>query len=850
KTTVTIKNIESLDANNSISYGTDYKNKISITGTVNAKTSSVELNAKNTIGDKTHQVKISQYAINLLPKYLTENNYEKAADYENKAIVSGKQIPACYFVVGRTTSGSDVTVAFTTKKVGNALQLDFDPAIRPVEVFEGAESAKCSWGTYATLKEAFAEIDKSGSASKNYIIVIDTAMDGSDASTSIKENVTTASKANQITIRPADETKKYQLLTKNAITLKTNLVLKNVVIGDNKNNKGVNTKININLGNFKLFMSDVTTSEDRIGNVKGGNVNGTSAIVINNSGFDTDCPMNFFVWGNIDKVGTLKFANPAVTVLGKTNVGNLEYTGSDFGTFIGTSSVSTKKVDGSLVATKVTSNISVANKIISSKKTVEGVDVPALGICLMYKDKEQGYVTVGGDDATYSGYADNVLVHNKPFYQIVKAPKAANNSFMYVDDKQPDALTCKKNGSIYLVDENTLKENYGLYEIDNLDDTSNRVELATFATLKEAIDEINTRKDSKAYYLVAPLVEAPAPEKLIVPKAKCAAGLVFGNVSPTAELNVFTYTNDNLKLTCDTVFKDFAVYCDYKAMNFEISNYKLQFIGKCNWNYKPKQNNSLWVGSIKGSGEGKNSNVYLKNIESFEVYYDITKVGILTLDNSNIVCFKKVSLGRIDQIDGTNKFRTCVNYKQKRDSYIVTSATTNATIINGINREGGILYFGQCAHDYYFKEDYVEDIYEYQDVIDCSEIIGGTNLAMPLFKTTNGVMADEDGKSTFYYRCDDILIPSNDQRIYKKDGTVYYNTNTRKNAYDFILTDDSGKMYGNYCKYPDAINEINNILPKANYTLTVTRPYMDPDGLDARDYFDIYSIPKVSKSPV
>ncbi|MBQ3772799.1 MAG: hypothetical protein II833_00265, partial [Pseudobutyrivibrio sp.] len=154
KTAATFKNINSMDADNTITYGTSYSNKLSITGVVNADVASKDITAKTT-GEKPYDVKISEYAINVLPKFLTANDYASADTYLKKDIVFAKQAPACYFVIGKNIAGASTTIKYATKKVANALRIDEEPIVYAVEVFETSDQGNCSWGTYPTLKEAF-----------------------------------------------------------------------------------------------------------------------------------------------------------------------------------------------------------------------------------------------------------------------------------------------------------------------------------------------------------------------------------------------------------------------------------------------------------------------------------------------------------------------------------------------------------------------------------------------------------------------------------------------------------------------------------------------------------------------
>ncbi|WP_458457624.1 hypothetical protein, partial [Pseudobutyrivibrio sp.] len=670
KTAATFKNINSMDAGNTITYGTSYSNKLSISGVINADVASKDITVKTT-GEKPYDVKISEYAINVLPKYLTANDYAGADSYLKKDIVFAKQAPACYFVIGKNIAGASTTIKYATKKVANALRIDEEPIVYAVEVFETSDQGNCSWGTYPTLKEAFAEINKSGSVSKNYTLAINPNVEQDVEPIKLTENLTTATKAAQITIKPADGVSgKYELKLKNAITLKSNLVLENIKLADNPAKNGTNTKLNATLGKFELTLKNSEVSNDRIGNITGSGVNAASGLIVRNSG-------DIVVNGNMNNVGTVDFENGKFTVYGKTNIGNLVSKDSARRTFVGTANVATAKVKGQVLATKITSNITVANKIEAANISNE----PSLEIKLLYNDKTKGYVELGSSDVNYEGFKDGSLAHNNPKYQIVKAPKAANNRFVYTDSSVSGGKLVKKSGSIFYVDNSTVEENYVLCESKDENSFANLEQIASFATYKEAIAEINAIKNPNGQYLIVPQKKADKPVNLVMPAANCADKLlILGTV-----VNDFDIANSSLNLTCDLMIS-FANINASKPVSINVGQHILMF-SEVKWESNLK--------SITGAGESFTNektgafSAFALESSKINVTGNVTKINKLGLAaKSELNCNGKLSVGTVYSDGESNSISGLCTYTTEKDKKTVKAVKSNITIVNSAESNG------------------------------------------------------------------------------------------------------------------------------------------------------------------
>ena len=834
KTAATFKNINSMDAGNTITYGTSYSNKLSISGVINADVASKDITVKTT-GEKPYDVKISEYAINVLPKYLTANDYAGADSYLKKDIVFAKQAPACYFVIGKNIAGASTTIKYATKKVANALRIDEEPIVYAVEVFETSDQGNCSWGTYPTLKEAFAEINKSGSASKNYTLAINPNVEQDVEPIKLTENLTTATKAAQITIKPADGVSgKYELKLKNAITLKSNLVLENIKLADNPAKNGTNTKLNATLGKFKLTLKNSEVSNDRIGNITGSGVNAASGLIVRNSG-------DIVVNGNMNNVGTLDFENGKFTVYGKTNIGNLVSKDSARRTFVGTANVATAKVKGQVLATKITSNITVANKI----ETANISNEPSLEIKLLYKDKTKGYVELGSSDVNYEGFKDGSLAHNNPKYQLVKAAKAANNRFVYTDSSVSGGKLVKKSGSIFYVDNSTVEENYRLYEGVGSDTAKSLVELATFATYKEAIAEINAIKNPNGMYVIELLKSDNKPENLVMPAANSAKALILiANIERPTD-NVFSITNTSLNLTTDVSFNGITVKTS-KPVAINLGQHVLAF-SDVKWENSIK--------SITGVGEtfvnkktGDASRLLLEH-STLNVDGNVTKIHDLGLASfAKLNCKGKVSLGSVYNDGPKNTITGLCTYTTEKDKKTVKAVKTNITVVNGFDNTSFQVNFKLVCKEKSGQYTELAQL-EKNGTIDLSKVVASTTPAFEIIKTSAAAVESPEDKANFNFVLNNT-IAGNTTDVVRKNGVLYYNTAafSKVPGYELSVTTDEGEigwLVGRYATYNDAITDINNKLPKAEYSLKA-----NAESGSLQHPVEIYNMPKAKKAPM
>ncbi|MBQ3773947.1 MAG: hypothetical protein II833_06125, partial [Pseudobutyrivibrio sp.] len=571
KTTVSFKNIISNDGNNSISYGTDYKNAFKITGTINADKTSAPKQVK--IGNNT--INICANALNIVPKYLSENEYKDVKKYEGKTIVSAKQVPASYVVI----TDKNNTIKYTLKKSQDALVIDFNPG-RAVELIE---NGSLSLGTFDTIVEALNEISKTGNTAKDYKLNIypEVAKNAEKKPATEKDNLTIPANAKSVTIASASGV--YGLKLNNAITLKTDLTLTNIKLEDNIAKNGKNVKLNFNLGKSKLTLNNVTVNDDsdRIGRIYGNGITGTSGLILNQAGsLNDENKLNLIVSGNLENVGEVNLKSSSLAVLGKTNIGLMTCKGIDLPrVFVGSANVTTKKVDGQVIVTSVKSNVTI-NEIYSERLRSE--NARNLALSLIYYSGKNILNEIDGYDAS-------MFTRAKAGFQILKGVKVSEKLITYVDDfeKIPETyVDRKKNGALYLVDPATGDPRYELRLKNNPKvDSLSYKHIAYFDTLKEAVNEIDAIKDPNATYDIhVNNKDIKNYEPLPMPKAGCAKGLIIGRINREEK---YYLTNTSINPTCNLYFYQSDIYTK-KPLSFNIGTHALHilnsyFINEYDW---------------------------------------------------------------------------------------------------------------------------------------------------------------------------------------------------------------------------------------------------------------------------
>ncbi|MBE5919079.1 MAG: transglutaminase domain-containing protein [Pseudobutyrivibrio ruminis] len=852
KTTVSFKNIISNDGNNSITYGTDYKNAFNITGTINADKTPSQMQVS--VGSK--KINVSTYALSIVPKYLSANGYKDAKQYENKTIVTAKQVPACYVVIGK--SGS--TIKHALRKSHDALVLDLNPD-RAVELIE---NGNITLGRFDTLTEAVNEIVKTGNATKSYKLKIytDVATKADKKPSTELDNLIIPANAKDVTIESANGV--YGLKLNNTITLKTDLTLTNIKLEDNIAKNGKNVKLNFNLGKSKLTLNNVTVNKDsdRIGRIFGNSVTGTSALILNGAGsLNSDNKLNLIVTGNLENVGEVNLKSSSLAVLGKTNIGLMTCKGIDLPrVFVGSANVTTKKVDGQVIVTSVKSNVTI-NEIYS--EILRSENARNLAFSLIYYSGKNILNEIDGYDAS-------MFTRAKAGFQILKGVKVSEKLITYVDDfeKIPETyVDRKKNGALYLVDPATGDPRYELRLKNNPKvDSLSYKHIAYFDTLKEAVNEINAIKDPNATYDIhVNNKDIKNYEPLPMPKAGCAKGLIIGKINRAEN---YYLTNTSINPTCNLYFYHSHIYTK-KPLSFNIGTHALHilnsyFINEYDWKrYEmdlEKDTGTSIIKSITGAGETKVNKDGTKPTvllgTALTLTGSFTKVGCLQLGDTDVCtdgqlyCMGAVSVGEVkyswssecDLIGGSD-----ITVSRNK----VTKVTSKINIINGIqgfktvsndvpkplNIELGLKYKG--VDDFSIEQLNEKELQDYLNLSLSDSLLNGDKLSYELFKTKNAMFKDKDGNLLFK------TANRKENEIIRKGDKFYCNTKALQTVPGYTVKNASGETAGTFINYADAVATINNVLPSATkYTIIANK-----EDATKQHKAETYTIPSAKKAP-
>lgn len=684
KTSAIFKNIESKNDQNKIVYGQTAKDKLSITGKVNVNTSSVSVDGCVFDGG---YVKLSDKTIDVCPRFITANDYENASKYYNKDIISTKYAAPCHFAVRFEEDKSYVKYGFVRK--GDALRLDsaYDNPTKAIELFEVRGEDKCSWGTYDTIKQAFADIDRMGNKAADYLLVID-YFDYENVAPNARFNITTPKNAKSVTLQAyMSQPDNEQLLLNNSIVLNCDLVLSGVGISDYCDKKGNPVPINIKLNSYKLSLRNVDVTQRRIGSIEGSGVNGKSALEVIDSGYREDDAYTFTVAKNVDKVGTLTIDKSTVSsytinsntvcALGKINVGNIQIDSPEKVTLLGTANVTTKKVKGVKQLTKVDSNITVANSI--TKPWVES----HFYVGLMYKNKND-YVLLGSKnfEQTFDEYNPEILSYKKLGYQIIKGTRLRCDNIEYGDDyaSRYTETPCvyAKGSGLYMIADESMLRNYQLGTISNVDNFDSYTLIESYATYKEAIDIINSRNDKSATYVISPVSEDITAEKFVMPKANTARAIY---LAASNDCDTFNFAKTNPTLTCD-LYMDGVIVNGMVGTTINLGTNKLSIMNDARFDGGVKAIKA--DGCTKKNKLGELNGLSLANVTDFTVD-SVAGVGFIKLKNSTMSVYGTTSIGILGTEGTDNYFNGSCTIKTSKNK--VTNITSNTTINNGVVNE-------------------------------------------------------------------------------------------------------------------------------------------------------------------
>ncbi len=382
---IALKNIVSMDAYNMLSYGGNTtKNGLTITGSISAddaqgmadETVLIRRTEGNVSVNQT--AKVRKNAIGLEVKSMEATGYTRDA-----LLCTAEKAGAGWFVTGyEGTEGNPAMRVFThgTYKVKNK-EIHCGEMEENVKLYssDSGENGTYAYESgFATLQDAFTEIDKLAMPAKYYRIELEQAQE--NVVTFNSKAPTFPSKATKIVIAKGREMSSAEFYFKGNLTLKCNTTFEDIVFVPQ-------TKSSVSLGNYELHVKNCFVDASRAGvefsGITGSNVNGTSALILEDT--------VLAVAGNVQNVGTLVFAGeqgaepsdsmatlsmnqitpayPKLIADGSVNVGSVEL--HKDGYITGLATVTRK--DGKV--TKITPQITINKDVISEEGCTLYLDV-------------------------------------------------------------------------------------------------------------------------------------------------------------------------------------------------------------------------------------------------------------------------------------------------------------------------------------------------------------------------------------------------------------------------------------------------------------------------------------------
>lgn len=350
---INLVNIVSNSDRNCIAYGGNAaSNILTITGTVTSEN----------VSDATF-APIRTNAIDIRVKALATTEYT-----QNALLANAKKVAPTWFVVGSTydeETGARAGVASTTYKNGEKIYYGVKENA-PVElrVWSTEQGAQLVYGSYSTVQEAFAEIDRVANKTVDYYVYLS----GDTSSTVIPSTITTPIYANSVFMY-SDEAAPKTLYFGQQITMKSSLALQNIVLAP------TSATSTIAAGDYCLYLENTTVVEGKkLANITGSGVAKNSSVIVK------DYSEKFTITGNLTNIGMIQLNNSKLEVNGTVNVGKLQailnQTSGYNPTLIGTATVTR---NSNKVVTAVAPLITISGEshgvleiALQEKKTVDG----------------------------------------------------------------------------------------------------------------------------------------------------------------------------------------------------------------------------------------------------------------------------------------------------------------------------------------------------------------------------------------------------------------------------------------------------------------------------------------------
>lgn len=320
---LTVKDIVSEDGKNVLAYGGG-KNLLTISGSITATDLSDEtVNIKRTETTEDGGQKEVAKAATVRKNAITL----KAADMENSgykegtALANAAKAGAGWFVVGSTWTDNKRTIRYASYKSNGVIycgEIDENVRLYSADADSGSYAFESS---FATLQEAFTEIDKLAVRTKFYRIELADTQDGEAASSA--KGLTFPANSAGVTIigkKESGQSDAPAIFYKGSLALKCNTAFEDIMLVPA-------VKGSISLGKYSLRLARCTMDTSRtaapFSGISGSSVSGTSVLILE----DTE----LYVSGAVKNIGKLIFTGeetednmPALTAEGAINVGNIE----------------------------------------------------------------------------------------------------------------------------------------------------------------------------------------------------------------------------------------------------------------------------------------------------------------------------------------------------------------------------------------------------------------------------------------------------------------------------------------------------------------------------------------------
>lgn len=479
---VTLKDVTSLnDKNNIVCGGNTKSNMLTISGVVYGPgpegedaayygDTKVAAPAGEYVFDEENGTNtVRKAAINIALRQMEDAGYSQDA-----VLLSAPKVQSEWFIVGSTyDEGNGDRTGFGSLTHKNGTNILYGALINEAIVLQvrDGEDSYMVYGSYATLQEAFDEVERIGNATAEYRILI---KDDSPEVFNISKAFVTPTKASKLVIATPDGEVAKTFHYSKSITLKTNLVFENVILASKE------ASSTIALGDYWLDFTNGTAVADgkKITSVAGSGVVKNSGLGIYGYTDGATVTIN----GSLANVGGLYLDKATLRVEGMINVGNVE-------------TVNASKLFGAAKVTTVKNSTDIAQ--IVSQITINGV----------VNDWDDTYLTVGLLQQTTSGYQpidfygnDDDALLNKGI-QLVKALQVSTENIKVASENVGDASNGEvtKSGG-YLVYRDGVDLGVTLSYLETVEDGT--VEITTQCrTFAEAVAEINSLKTKRDYVI-------------------------------------------------------------------------------------------------------------------------------------------------------------------------------------------------------------------------------------------------------------------------------------------------------------------------------------------------------------